>query len=1203
MSSIFNKLLISSPNDGGVFLAHDGSVRALDYLSTTGLSISGQRFARAIQPALLALHDRGMVEIIGTDFEFDDVHDALLEDDNCYLVDTAGNGIILFNMGGSEVTRWTFPGEPDSWHINCVARIHGSMCFTAFGDFRRHREYKGETAGRGFVQSLATGQRLAEGLSQPHSLKEYEDGFLVANSECCELLMYPREGGEPIRKINLGGYVRGVAFNEKHIFAGLSRSRNVPPGIATSAAKIVAVSRATWTVEEELELPFNEVYDIQQIPDVELLIKMMSSISSHASRLYAGIVSRQQVEIHDLTLSLGRDETASKRLNQATEAISTIPADVERALKDGTKAHTVHLGEVRETIIEALAINAQTMEKYVSSVEQERALSIELNSVRQELASVQKELVLVTSAAKAVAGTDTTAIEALTALQMQMANLKNMRDQAVLESEGLRSEVAKAEDRATLRTRAEVFELREELSRARSELEAAQLSHGKALAQMRDEFAATSQRDADALKAAQGSLEESQRLRWLESAELGERMAELKTTLVEFNDRHQQEVNQLQMEKESEARRAEELQHSVNYLLDTARSDLLLAHDRHLEEASKLQGQLNETMAMLSAVHQSKSFKLTSPFRVGRRLFSPGSNVLAGLWQGVSNAERWRNGYSVLRRQGLVSFGRRTAAFLQRGGPGIPPPAVESVPSPPAIKFDLRAGTHVVILTSPHCLFLAELIEQCLREIGIASKIIFERPASGFDDVPHFVISPQIHPVLPGFYVAYQLEQSVSSRWFTPDYFDRLRNSFAIFDYSLQNIEYLTNNDVSPKQIYYLPVDALKDAASQEEEDIDVLFYGDPTSPRRREFIEKLSADHNVVVASEVFGDDLRSLLRRAKVVVNIHYYEGALLETTRIWECLSLSKIVVSESSADVEHHAGVSGLVDFVDVGDAQAMSNRVAYWLANSLSRNERKAEIAERTQGPFNWFKFYFYRFLLSSENVSFDEFWSNIGKDLPMKSERQCLNLPEYVARRKDFEKDNQYGFALFPGLRHSKGWVGCALSYKYISLLAERNGLNQLTVCEDDVEFPQDFSGKFGKILDDLNSSKFRWDIFSGLLANLHPDARVHAVKKVAGTRYILIDRLISTVLNVYSKNMFGVIGAWDETNQDVHNNTIDRYLEKYEGLTIATTLPFLVGHKEEQFSTIWNFQNTQYSELIAESTRLLAKKVKDSRFRRVLPR
>ena len=70
------------------------------------------------------------------------------------------------------------------------------------------------------------------------------------------------------------------------------------------------------------------------------------------------------------------------------------------------------------------------------------------------------------------------------------------------------------------------------------------------------------------------------------------------------------------------------------------------------------------------------------------------------------------------------------------------------------------------------------------------------------------------------------------------------------------------------------------------------------------------------------------------------------------------------------------------------------------------------------------------------------------------------------------------------------------------------------------------------------------------------------------------------------------LISNWDETNIDAETNTIDRYVESAEDLVVVTTVPFLVGYAEEQQSTLWGFENSQYTSLIKASEELLAKKV-----------
>ena len=600
---------------------------------------------------------------------------------------------------------------------------------------------------------------------------------------------------------------------------------------------------------------------------------------------------------------------------------------------------------------------------------------------------------------------------------------------------------------------------------------------------------------------------------------------------------------------------------------------------------------IDQLQAELRIVYASWSMRMTRPLRAGksflgglfrraRRVFGAGGHVLR-------ESDRY---FRIAADKGPSEALSLARGFIARGGP--------KPTAPEPARLDLRSiPGPVVVLTTRHCEYIAREICDALARVGMDSEIIFERPASGYADVPHFVICPQFFPELPGLYVAFQMEQSVSSRWFTADYLRILENSFAILDYSTTNITFLKDSGLNLKQIYYVPVgplpNLLSDGQEQEETDeYDVVFYGDANNERRQKYLQELRKRYKVKIVSEVFGDELYRILARAKLVVNIHYYAGALLETTRIWECLSLGKLVVSERSSDMAEHAELEGMIDFVEIDDIQALVDRVGYWLERDSERGQRIRDNREVLDGRLNRFDYFFFRFLLATDNISFEEFWREAGSRFELKSDRLCLHLPEYTDRSRDFAKDNKYGFAVLPGLRHSKGWIGCAMSYKYMIMLARENGLGRIMICEDDVDFPADFDEAMVDIDAYLVSRKTGWDIFSGLMADLHKDAKILAVDKHGGRSFATTNRMISNVMNIYNRSVFDLMIGWDENDRNVDTNTIDRYLERNSQLRVVVTDPFLVGHKEEQHSTIWGFQNTQYAQMIAKSSSLLRAKI-----------
>ena len=252
-----------------------------------------------------------------------------------------------------------------------------------------------------------------------------------------------------------------------------------------------------------------------------------------------------------------------------------------------------------------------------------------------------------------------------------------------------------------------------------------------------------------------------------------------------------------------------------------------------------------------------------------------------------------------------------------------------------------------VILTVPHAMFVARLLARSLNQLGVQAEIITQRPEQGFRDCLHFVIAAQAFRALPRYYVAYQMEQCVSNVLNRKKYQRKLRRSMGVFDYSLMNIEALKRLGFPESGLCYMPVRPLIEKRLTADEDRlhEVVFYGASNNLRRQQYLSALQRHTPLKVIDGLFGERLLEELSQAKVVVNIHYYEGALLETTRIYECLSRGALVVSESSADIDEHPELNAVVDFVPVGDMDQMVKRVQYWVEND---NARQAHVQQQAQ---------------------------------------------------------------------------------------------------------------------------------------------------------------------------------------------------------------------------------------------------------------
>lgn len=515
------------------------------------------------------------------------------------------------------------------------------------------------------------------------------------------------------------------------------------------------------------------------------------------------------------------------------------------------------------------------------------------------------------------------------------------------------------------------------------------------------------------------------------------------------------------------------------------------------------------------------------------------------------------------------------------------------------LRRRLARGNGIVwgILCTPHTLFIARAISNRLANHGIETEIV-TGPMKSFDHDFYIVLCAQMFGRLPpaNKRIVFQLEQSVSSRWFTPKYMKVLTESLGVLEYSLTNIDFLAKNGINYPRVHYLPIGAspdgfIKDNAKPKK--YDFVFYGDSSSSeRRRRFLEKLQEKYNVKICSDLFGSELYTIIQESKVVINIHYYEGALLEMPRVCECISLGVPVLSEGAADQDEYPELEGAVQFFDEGSIDSMMVCASKMINNLDSINKTLETAVSISTARFN---FMMDRFLVAIGVVP-----ANIILERPIyvarKSDFFALSLPETIERRKSIAQSLPDGCELFDGIRHSSGWIGCGGSFNALSRYAVANAVDRLVVIEDDVELPPNFNSLLCEINKYLDARRSGWDIFSGLMADIHPSAKIISVEQFDGRTYVTIDKMTSTVFNIYNESALKVLSQWDPLNTDAITNTVDRYLERQENLRVVVTVPFIAGHKEDATSTLWGFENERYTPMIAEAQRKIESLVQEWR-------
>lgn len=263
-----DQLIISSPNGGGLFTLRAGEISRLSISDGTGLALAPGRIWRALQAdgasSLAKFEESGFRRFALRDDPLD-IHDIHYIDKRLFVACTQLNCVVEYNDDLVEVDRWVFPGEPDSLHLNSLCVHKGRLLASVFGDFKTHRGYKGNTYGRGEVRDVVTGEVVISGLSQPHSLCVSGDDLWLCNSEAGEIHIY--RDNICHRRIEVGGYVRGLAIGSEHCYVGVSLSRNVTlsKDCTTGGAEVVVIDISSGLASRRFRVPAKEIYDIRLV--------------------------------------------------------------------------------------------------------------------------------------------------------------------------------------------------------------------------------------------------------------------------------------------------------------------------------------------------------------------------------------------------------------------------------------------------------------------------------------------------------------------------------------------------------------------------------------------------------------------------------------------------------------------------------------------------------------------------------------------------------------------------------------------------------------------------------------------------------------------------------------------------------------------------------------------------------------------------
>lgn len=240
---------------------------------------------------------------------------------------------------------------------------------------------------------------------------------------------------------------------------------------------------------------------------------------------------------------------------------------------------------------------------------------------------------------------------------------------------------------------------------------------------------------------------------------------------------------------------------------------------------------------------------------------------------------------------------------------------------------------------------VAESLHYALLQLGHDSILTTEGILPGRR---HIVLGSNLLPHYPlplaDNAILYNLEQiEIGSSWFSPALIDIFQR-YVLWDYSKQNTMAFKTLNVNVGHV--LPIGYIKELTRIPhlvESDIDVLFCGS-MNPRRQEIINQMSAAGlKVRSIFGLYGNARDAYISRAKLLLNVHFYDAKILELVRISYLLANHCTVLSERSSDSSEDATFATGVAFANYDDLTQRARELVNNPEECISLARRGFEI--------------------------------------------------------------------------------------------------------------------------------------------------------------------------------------------------------------------------------------------------------------------
>ena len=211
------------------------------------------------------------------------------------------------------------------------------------------------------------------------------------------------------------------------------------------------------------------------------------------------------------------------------------------------------------------------------------------------------------------------------------------------------------------------------------------------------------------------------------------------------------------------------------------------------------------------------------------------------------------------------------------------------------------------------------------------------------------LLNENINYLPPNKYIIYQIEQLNQNKYYynklNQNMINLMLTSYAIYDYSIVNLDYYPAFMRSIVHIFipYIPYNPYKfeilENDLREDNKKNILFIGTLNTRREnilnnlKNYIVSQNLDYNLIIFQKLFNNELKELLKTCSYVLNLHYYDNAILEVFRFEDVIPYNVKILSEEPGNKSEDYLINiyqknNFVDFFPVIEENNDFNNIQY-----------------------------------------------------------------------------------------------------------------------------------------------------------------------------------------------------------------------------------------------------------------------------------